>query len=98
MREILPGVGLPEVIGFLYVCENEGLNLTELAVVARLSGPRTTRIVKALSGVSEPWPALIEAREIPDDRRSRSLHLTPAGRDLLDRLDRIIAQAAPISQ
>src|SRR3569623_3502701 len=52
--ELLRATGAPRVFHtlllFLYVCENEGLTVSELAFVAGMHVTTTARLVKALAG------------------------------------------------
>ncbi|HEY8615029.1 MarR family winged helix-turn-helix transcriptional regulator [Phenylobacterium sp.] len=96
-----PRVSVNEVIAFLYVCENEGLTVQELADVAGLTQSTASRSLRALGPAGTEWaqpPALglVEAFLNPHDARSHVIHLTEGGRALRDRLDAVIRQAAPI--
>jgi DNA-binding MarR family transcriptional regulator len=89
------------MILFLYVCENEGLNVSELAYVADMQVATTARVVNILSGdgddnALQADDALFEFRTSPNDRRLKFVHLSERGRALRDRMERIIAQATPV--
>lgn len=89
------------MILFLYVCENEGLNVSELAYVADMQVATTARVVNILSGEGDesalpPEEALFEFRTSTEDRRLKFVHLSERGRQLRDRVERIIAQANPV--
>ncbi len=89
------------MIVFLYVCENEGLNVSELAFVTRMRVATVARIVKVLAGdvaeeQVEPQNVLFEFRASDQDRRLKFVYLTERGRRLRDDLEGLIASANPI--
>jgi DNA-binding MarR family transcriptional regulator len=94
-------ISVNEVLAFLYTCENEGLSVQELAFVARLTQSTASRSLRALGQAGSEWalpPALglVEAYLNPNDGRSHVIHLSEKGRELRDRLDRIIARGVTI--
>jgi DNA-binding MarR family transcriptional regulator len=94
-------ISVNEVLAFLYTCENEGLSVQELAFVARLTQSTASRSLRALGQAGSGWalpPALglVEANLKPNDGRSHVIHLSEKGRELRDRLDRIIARGVTI--
>lgn len=94
-------ISLTGAIAFLYVCENEGINIRELAQLARLTHSSASRAARRLSLPDAPHalpPAagLLTLEPQGSDRRSRILRLTDKGRALRDDLDCVIAQAVPI--
>ena len=100
-RELNPGVTVNEIIAFLYTCENEGLNVQELAYVARMTEPTASRSIRTFGPEGSEWarpPALglVEAFLNPRDGRSRIIHLTDKGREVRARLDGVIRQAIAI--
>ncbi len=100
-RELNPGVTVNEIIAFLYTCENEGLNVQELAYVARMTEPTASRSIRTFGPEGSEWarpPALglVEAFLNPRDGRSRIIHLTDKGREVCARLDGVIRQAIAI--
>ncbi len=89
------------MVVFLYVCENEGLNVSELAFVTRMRVATVARIVKVLAGdvaeeQVEPQNVLFEFRASDQDRRLKFVYLTERGRRLRDDLEGLIASANPI--
>ena len=97
-----PRISVNELIAFLYAAENEGLTVQDMAHVARLTQSTASRSLRALGPQGSEWsqpPALglLEAFLNPDDGRSHVIHLSPAGRELRDQLDEIIAQSVPIT-
>jgi DNA-binding MarR family transcriptional regulator len=100
-RSMDPGLVITDLLVFLYVCENEGLNVKELASVARLTEATTSRRARALGepdapGAMSPAVGLVEAYQ-GDDGRARLLYLTEAGRRMRDQLQRLIDAADPIT-
>jgi DNA-binding MarR family transcriptional regulator len=97
-----PRISVNEIAAFLYVCENEGLSVQELALLARLTQSTASRSLRALGPPGSDWaqpPALglVEAFLNPSDARSHVVHLTALGRDLRDRLDQVIRAAVTIA-
>ena len=100
-RSMDPGLVITDLLVFLYVCENEGLNVKELASVARLTEATTSRRARALGepdapGAMSPAVGLVEAYQ-GDDGRARLLYLTEKGRHVRDQLQDIIGAADPIT-
>lgn len=101
IRRLSPATTLKDVVAFFYICENEGLNLRELAQVCGFTDSTASRTAHSLAprgaaGTLPPALGLIELRTDPRDDRSRTLHLTELGRRLRDRIDRLIAEAQPV--
>ena len=100
-RSLSPKVSLSEVIAYLYICENEGLSVQELAYVTGMSQSAASRNLRGLGRAGTPWakaPALglVEPFLRPSDGRSHVLHLSEAGERLRGHLDGVIARAVPI--
>ena len=94
-------ISVNEIVAFLYVCENEGLSVQELAFVAGVTQSIASRSLRSLGRQGSDWahpPAigLVEAFLNPTDGRSHVVHLTDKGRALRDRLDELIRRAVPI--
>ncbi len=85
---------------FLYVCENEGLTITELAWLTGSTVSVVARTVRIMAGeVVERGPAtshILLTLDPASDRRLKLVRLTREGRDLRDRLEALIAAARPI--
>ena len=101
-KELDPRVSVNEAVAFLYVCENEGLTVQQLANVAQFTQSTASRSLRALGPEGSDWsqvPALgvVEAFINPRDGRSHVVCLSERGRALRERLDSIIRQAAPIA-
>ena len=95
-------ISVNEVIAFLYAAENEGLSVQDVADLAGMTQSTASRSLRALGPAGSEWsqpPALglLEAFLNPDDGRSHVIHLSPAGRELRDRLDEIIGEAVTIA-
>ncbi|QJE72453.1 hypothetical protein HHL28_04485 [Aerophototrophica crusticola] len=54
-REWDPDVSLKAACAFLYVAENEGISISELAFLLRTSLSTATRVVAALGGRAAAW-------------------------------------------
>jgi DNA-binding MarR family transcriptional regulator len=99
-RAMDPGLVITDLVVFLYVCENEGLNVKELAQVSRLTEATASRRARALGepdaqGAMAPSIGLLEAFQ-GEDGRARLIYLTEKGRRVRDQLQRTIATADPI--
>ena len=88
-------ISVNEIVAFLYICENEGLSVQELAFVAGMAQSTASRNLRGLGRAESSWskpPALglVEPYIHPSDGRSHLLHLSEDGASLRDRLDEII--------
>ena len=86
---------------FLYVCENEGLCVTELAHVARMNIATTARMVRILAGEAKataPGMVLFDCRPTPGHGRLKTIWLSAAGLPLRDQCELLIDAAAPIAR
>jgi DNA-binding MarR family transcriptional regulator len=86
---------------FLYVCENEGANVSEIGQVAHMDVPGVARLIKVMAGLVPEEPiapdkVMFELRASSRDRRVRFVHLTRQGREVRDAIEALIADAAPI--
>lgn len=91
-RQADPALSSTGLLVFLYVCENPGLNIRELAQVAGLTEATASRAALALT----VRPALLAGAPNPRDGRGRILFPTDAGVALRDRIEGLIAEARPI--
>lgn len=101
MRLTCGDIRLTDAVAFLYVCENEGINISELAQLAGLTASSASRAARRLIAPDapfalEPGLGLMELRTQATDRRGRTLALTTAGQRLRQELDALIKSAAPI--
>lgn len=102
-RELHPGLVVADLIAFLYICENEGLNITELAQLGRFTGATASRRARALAGPDAPSPRppsldLVEIYEGDEDARARQIFLTAKGRAMRDAIAEMIASAIPLAK
>lgn len=101
IRRACPGLNVSDAIIFLYVCENEGVNLRELEQLAGLTHSTASRASRRLCAADarfaiEPFHALLEMREFESDRRAHTLHLSAKGKLLAHELDRLIGDGETI--
>lgn len=101
LRSACGDVALTDAVAFLYICENEGINVSELAQLARLTPSSASRAARRLIPAEAPFAlppslGLLEMKTQGTDRRGRTLTLSSEGRTLRDKLDTIIRGAAPI--
>lgn len=94
-------VALIDVLAFLYVCENPGVNIRELAQLCAVSASTASRTARGLAERGAPFAlppflGLLAVKPNPLDDRGRTLHLTQAGASFRDELEVLIAKAAPI--
>ena len=91
-----------DILVFLYVCENEGLNVRELADLARLTEATASRRARALAGPDiafavAPSMGLIEIYQ-GEDARERLLYLSDKGREVAKVVNRLIGEASPLAE
>ena len=101
LRQLDPGLSLSDAVAFLYVCENEGVNVRELAQLTATMHSKASRTARRLAGRDCPhalWPSigLIELRGNVHDGRSKTLHLSPLGMEVRRSIEALIAEATPI--
>jgi DNA-binding MarR family transcriptional regulator len=98
MRASFPSLTLRQSIAFLYVCENEGLSLRELAYISRMHDQTVSRGVRsmALGGPDRTWPPLLRLQKHPSDGRLLLIFLSEAGATLKEAVNRAIAERSPI--
>ena len=94
-------ISVNEAIAFLDAAENEGLTVQEMADVSGLTQSTASRSLRALGPPESDWsqaPALglVEPYLNPRDARSHVIQLSDKGRDVCERLDRIIRQSVTI--
>lgn len=103
LRALGDGMTFNAMLVFMYICENEGINVSELAQVCRMTEATASRSARALAapgapGALPPSLGLVELRQDPFDGRGRLLFLTAAGRKLRDAVDESIRAAVTISR
>jgi DNA-binding MarR family transcriptional regulator len=100
-RRIYPPISLTSVRVFLYVAENPGINVSELAQACGLTEAGASRVARALAGrgIERPLPpslGLLDSATSPIDPRERLLRLTERGQALVARIELLIAAHTPI--
>jgi DNA-binding MarR family transcriptional regulator len=101
VRRAAPQMNLTQVVAFLYVCENEGLNVSELALICRTTRATASRTahalaVKGAAGALAPYAGLLELRPNPAAAHGQLIYLSPAGLKLRVEIDGVIARAQRI--
>lgn len=101
-RRINPDVSLGHVLVFLYVCENELLSVTEIAIACGFNAPtasRTTRgmFARTQPGALSPYMGLLEFAPDRIVGNAKAVRLTEGGRALRARLDSLIEDAVTIT-
>lgn len=98
-RGLDPNARLSTVLAFLYLCENEGFCVSELAAAAGMTLATASRAARSLAEPDAPGalPPAMGLAAIKPMGKVRALYLTEAGRALRDRLDKIIVQGTTIS-
>jgi DNA-binding MarR family transcriptional regulator len=94
-------ISVNEAIAFLYAAENEGLTVQEMAYISGMTQSTASRSLRALGPPESDWsqaPALglVEAFLNPNDARSHVIQLSAKGREVCERIDRIIRQSVTI--
>ena len=102
-RAVHPAISVIHVLAFLYICENEGLNISELADLCQTTCATASRTAHAMGRSSKAadgtlTPPLVEIRPNPRNPKGRVIYLTEAGSRLCERLEALIALGAPIRQ
>lgn len=100
-RRAHPAVSVMNAVAFLYISENEGLNVTELAALCQTTCATASRTVASLCGratnAEGVAAALVQVRANPRNAIGKVLYLTPEGQRLRVMLDQIIARRTPIA-
>ena len=102
MRAQGDGMTFNAMLVWMYVAENEGINVTDLARLCRVTEATASRSARALAapgttGALPPSLGLLELRPDPYDGRGRLLYLTATGRKLRDTIDASIRDGVTIS-
>lgn len=101
VRRGAPQINLTAVMAFLYVAENPGINMVELAEVCGITVPTASRVARALAtatseGALPPYYGLLEITNNPLDPRGRVLRLSQDGQRLCEKVEAVIREAHPI--
>ena len=102
LRRLDPGISLTQCVTFLYICENENLSVTEIAIATGLHTPTASRCARSLFDISHPgglppYLGLVEFSPTRSSGNVKPVRLTTKGRILRDELDAIIRSASPIN-
>ena len=101
LRRVYPEINVNNIVLFLYVCENEGLSLSELSKAAGYNMATTSRALRAMGEEDAPGtlgPRLGWIRLLTGIHRgSKAILLTTRGRDLRRQIDAIITEAVTIA-
>lgn len=89
------------MLAFLYVAENPGVRIKELAALMETTGATASRASRSLltqgdPGARTPGRGWLLMASNGREAVSRHLYLTSAGQDLVRRLDGLIESARPI--
>jgi DNA-binding MarR family transcriptional regulator len=91
-------VNLTQVLAFLYVCENEGLSVSELALLMRTTTATASRTLSALAeGDPATCQGLVRSRVNEKHAQGRIVTLTEKGASLREAIDGLIAERIPMS-
>ena len=100
-RKLSPDITMTELIAFLYIAENPGVRVTELATLMNTTKATASRSARAslaegAKGVLAPargWVAMFRNKT---EGISHHLEVTPDGMAIVDRFDEIIAVAQTV--
>ena len=100
-RALDVGITTNNIVTFLYLCENEGISVTELAALAGLNPATASRSIRSLAAPGARWSlpphlGLIEVLGYGASRNSKTLRLTPLGVEVRDRINALIEQGVRI--
>ncbi len=101
IRDHEPAIGLTQILALLYVCENEGLSVQELAFACGLTEATASRAIRSLGTPDADWALAprtgwIDMSPNPRDGRGRIIRLTAEGRRIALLLDEVIRRAVTI--
>lgn len=97
------GMTFNAMLVFMYVAENEGINVSDLARICRMTEATASRSARAqaapgVPGGLPPYLGLLELRPDPYDGRGRLLYLSDKGKELRDKIDGVIRESRTISE
>jgi DNA-binding MarR family transcriptional regulator len=97
-----PYITRTQLISFLYIAENPGINMVELSAVSGFSLPTASRAARSLAPKSSaaslpPYFGLIDIFHNPTDPRGRILVLSEEGVRRCEQIDEVIRRATTIS-
>ena len=101
LRRLDPAINISQVRAFLYICENEGLSVSELAELLAMTRATGSRVAHSIAGDalkdSGSPVGLVDLTPSEYGEPLKSIRLTADGRRIRDQLDAIIAKADPIA-
>ncbi len=101
LKKLAPDISISEMLAFLYVAENPGVRVKELAVLMQTTDATASRASRSLlqegdPGARAPGRGWLLMASNGREAVSRHLYLTEAGVELVQRLDALIESARPI--
>ncbi|MFC5345053.1 MarR family transcriptional regulator [Brevundimonas staleyi] len=101
LKKLAPDITQSEMLAFLYVAENPGVRVKELAALMETTEATASRASRALLDAGDPgsrppgrgWLIMASNER---EGVSRHLYLSAAGIELVGRLDALIESARPI--
>jgi MarR family transcriptional regulator for hemolysin len=85
-RALAPlGISTAQAYPLVLIAQNDGIRQGELADRLDIEGPTLVRMLDQLGALG-----LVDRRTDPADQRARTLHLTPAGKALAERVEPIL--------
>lgn len=101
LKKLAPDITLSEMLAFLYVAENPGVRVKDLAALMETTDATASRASRSLlapddPGAREPGRGWLLMASNGREAVSRHLYLTEAGVELVRRLDVLIESARPI--
>ncbi|WP_428150974.1 MarR family transcriptional regulator [Brevundimonas sp.] len=101
LKKLAPDITISEMLAFLYVAENPGVRVKELAALMETTEATASRASRSLlhegdPGARSPGRGWLLMASNGREAVSRHLYLTEAGVALVQRLDALIESARPI--
>lgn len=101
LRKRAPDITVSEMLAFLYVAENGGIRVKELAELMTTTQATASRAARALvsrgdPGALPPGRGWLVMSSNGRENISRHLYLTPLGVEVTSHLDALIERAQPI--
>lgn len=102
LRRLHPSLSLTSVRAFLYVAENPGINVTDLALACQMTDATASRVARSLAGpdIERPLPpslGLVDFLSDTHDPRQRMLKVSDRGLALVVWIDQLIEAQIPIN-
>lgn len=85
-RALAPlGISTAQAYPLVLIAQNDGIRQGELADRLDIEGPTLVRMLDQLGAMG-----LVDRRADPADQRAKTLHLTPAGEELAERVEPVL--------